>query len=117
MQRTNQGERPATDLDAVSSIEDVTIGDVTAGPTTDVPRPRRAPMFIPKQPPPRALKRYELENPPHEGDAVTITVREGNRTATYQGRVVFVNGDRIRLKEGAGWWDIWLRDVVTITAK
>jgi hypothetical protein len=117
MQNIDQGVSPVTDLVADTSAEAAASDDSTVTQDAEVPRPRRAPMFIPKQPPPRALKRYELENPPPAGEAVIVTAREGNRTATYQGRVVFVKDGRIRLKEGAGWWDIPLRDIVTITSK
>lgn len=116
MQTTNPGIDPGIGFDAASSVEVAGLTDNTPIPSQQAPRPARPPLFFPKQPPPRVLKRYELENPPEVGTAVIVTVKEGNRTSTYQGRVLFITEGRLRLKEGAGWWDISLRDVLTITA-
>ena len=116
MQTTNPGTNPSIGFDAASSVEVDGSTANTPIPSPQTPRPARAALLFPKQPPPRVLKRYELDNPPADGTAISVTVKEGNRTVTYQGRVLFITDGRLRLKEGAGWWDIMLRDVLTITA-
>jgi len=70
---------------------------------------RRLPL-IPKQPPPRPVKKPDLSKLPEPGTWVKVTTRRD----TYTGRVTFTENDRMRIKEGAGYWDVRRGEIVTL---
>jgi len=83
---------------------------------TEEPSARRAPHFVPKFAPPKAVKRYGIDDLPEIGHWVVVTARDGKRTITYQGRVCAGGDGHLRLREGAGWWTVPLNEIVSITA-
>jgi hypothetical protein len=70
----------------------------------------RTPLFIPKQPPPKALKRWDPAQTPEPGTWVRVTTKR----ETYTGRLIFLEEGRMRLKEGAGFWDITTQDILSL---
>ena len=92
--------------------------DITANHPSNHPRP----YLIPKAPPPKATKpaatkptaekRWSGTDLPPLGTWVKIITKRD----TFTGRVVIAEQDRIRLKEGAGYWEIPLQGVQTITS-
>ena len=81
-------------------------------PTTDRegnhPSGSKTPLFIPKQPPPKAVKRWDPSQTPPPGTWVKVVTKRDS----YTGRLVFIEGNRMRLKEGAGYWDITVSEII-----
>ena len=92
-------------------------GDETIEPTpgTDItvnhPSNHQRPYLVPKAPPPRAEKRWTSTNLPPLGTWVKVITKRD----TFTGRVTIAEPERIRLKEGAGWWEIPMQGVQSIT--
>lgn len=83
---------------------------------TGIPTERKAPHIMPKIAPPKQTRRYSATELPEIGTWVAVNTLDGKRKETLHGRVVVITTDRIRLKQGAGWWDIPLGSVTGITA-
>ena len=77
---------------------------------------RKAPHITPKIAPPKVVRRYNANDLPENGTWVVVTIQNGKRRDTLQGRVVLTDTDRLRLRQGAGWWEIPLNTVLTISA-
>jgi hypothetical protein len=60
------------------------------------------------------VKKFDATNLPADGTWVKVTTNERNRVEQYEGRVMFATTERIRLKQGGGWWDIKFSDVTSI---
>jgi hypothetical protein len=86
---------------------DVTVNTVAAS---------KAPHITPKIAPPKTVKRYNANDLPENGIWIVVTVQDGKRRETMQGRVVLTDTNRIRLREGAGLWEIPLNTILTISA-
>lgn len=81
-----------------------------------IPAGRKTPHITPKIAPPKITRRYSATETPEVGVWVVVTVQDGKRKETLQGRVAVIDTHRIRLKQGAGWWEIPLGTVISITA-
>jgi hypothetical protein len=68
---------------------------------------RPVPFLVPTLPPPGRIVADSL---PVEGAWVKIISGEGS----FVGRVLFAEPDRIRIKEGAGFWDIATAGILSI---
>jgi len=90
---------------------DTTPADDVATATT-----RATPHIVPKIAPPKATRRYGATELPDVGVWVVVTVQNGSRKETFHGRVAIADTSRIRLKHGAGWWEIPIGTIVGITA-
>lgn len=82
----------------------------TDNPGTNHPSNNRKLPLIPKQPPPRPVKKLDLSKLPDVGTWIKVTTRRD----TYTGRVVFAENGRLRIKEGAGFWDVQTGEIVTL---
>jgi hypothetical protein len=80
------------------------------------PAERKAPHITPKIAPPKTTRRYSANELPELGAWVAITVQDGKRRETIQGRVAHIDTKRIRLKQGAGWWEVPIGSVISISA-
>lgn len=76
---------------------------------------RKSPHLTPKIAPPKVLKRYNAGELPDVGAWVVVTVQDGKRKETFQGRVAISDTNRLRLRQGAGWWEIKMNTVINIT--
>jgi hypothetical protein len=81
-----------------------------------IPAGRKAPYITPKIAPPKITRRYSTTETPEVGVWVVVNVQDGKRTETLQGRVAVIDTHRIRLRQGAGWWEIPLGTVISISA-
>lgn len=88
---------------------------VAVSPEASTPVVKRPLFLTPKSAPPRTATKIDLLAPPEPGTLLIITVSEGGTAATYKGRLVFITEKRIRLKEGAGWWDFPLSQVTSLS--
>jgi len=77
---------------------------------------RKSPHIVPKIAPPKAVKRYQTGELPETGTWIVVTIHDGKRKETFQGRVAIAEPDRLRLRQGAGWWEIPMRTVHSIAA-
>jgi len=81
-----------------------------------VPAGRKTPHITPKIAPPKIIRRYSATEPPEIGAWVAVVVQDGKRKETLHGRVAIVDTTHIRLKQGAGWWEIPIGTVISISA-
>lgn len=84
--------------------------------TALIPAGRKAPHITPKIAPPKITRRYSATELPEVGVWVVVTVQDGKRKETLHGRVVLIDTNRIRLKQGAGWWEVPIGTVISISA-
>jgi|LakMenEpi03Aug12_release.lakeMendotaPanAssembly.Ray.scaffolds.fasta_scaffold589719_3 hypothetical protein len=75
---------------------------------------RKVPHITPKIAPPKIVRRYDSAELPEIGVWVLVTVADGKRKETLQGRVEIADTRRLRLRQGAGWWEIPLTSVLSI---
>lgn len=100
------------DTPAETRHEDIRVTDATTLNSAG----RKAPHITPKIAPPKITRRYSATELPEIGAWVVATVQDGKRKETLQGRVVVIDTNRIRLKQGAGWWEIPIGTVISISA-
>jgi hypothetical protein len=101
----------ATETPVAHGTDGQTPKETGADITASHPSNHQRPYLIPKAPPPKAEKRWNhTELPPLDTWVKIITKRD-----TFTGRVTIAEPDRIRLKEGAGYWEIPMHGIQSIT--
>lgn len=87
-----------------------------AAETNQNEKARKSPHIVPKIAPPKAVKRYQTGELPETGTWIVVTIQDGKRKETLQGRVALAEPGRLRLRQGAGWWEIPMHTVQSIAA-
>jgi hypothetical protein len=82
--------------------------------TNDASKARKSPHIVPKIAPPKVVRRYHADDLPEPGTWVVVTTQDGKRKETLQGRVTIAEAARLRLRHGAGWWEIPMSTVLNI---
>lgn len=84
--------------------------------SSTTPAEHKVPHITPKIAPPKTIRRYSTTELPEVGAWVVLTVLDGKRRETLQGRVAHSDTKRIRLKQGAGWWVVPIGSIISISA-
>jgi hypothetical protein len=85
------------------------VNQTTVSPGSPAQTPSRAsvPFIVPSTPPPSRPEPVQLPEP---GSWVRVVSVDGG----YTGKVLLATADRIRLQEGAGFWDLAVADVLSV---